>query len=636
MKRNLLFLAVLLCTSLMNAQPTPSPVAEPGAKGLLPQTSGIAPARERELPILFLSHVGFSPYIINGYVDIEANLSFPMVSEVGCEYYTVQYKGYGDTEWSTMSDGGNPRHFDDRTVGVSPDISRVTSYRLVLHGGEFDGYVSNTVTAKPISMASRYTGWGESPLVEHCMVDNPIGEQFTFSAETYKNGDITGYSVEENPDYFTYQWYRRNPNNWDMEKIEGATNRIYTPTMEDVGWQLILEVGGDKVHLDFSLYHQFGDVVCVPVQASVAYVGSDGFILYTDYVIPEPQKQFVRGETWMENVPEFDASCVSEKAPGQYVFRLPEEEYNYCVYALSNPAYFLTFVYNMGDDEKWYREAQVMSDRYKGILKVKAQLDGSAVPATIDVVGKDIDGNWGVVASQEVNPETGEAVFEQNWETGTDNRIFQGDYYVKARATDSTMETYYPATSFWTSASLVDIIDENMWNAKQVEINLQPMPAPLAGTGVIEGTVGTDQLPMAGRKKAQDAEAQGNIVVYLLDADNNIVAQSAADIYGNYRFDNVPFGSYTVVPNVDGYVVVAPTEVTLTAGNPIASDVNYDVTSEGVIPTGIRTTTIAGSTVQSVWSLSGIQSLARGQKQGPAQVSIMRMSDGTVKKVIMK
>ena len=98
----------------------------------------------------------------------------------------------------------------------------------------------------------------------------------------------------------------------------------------------------------------------------------------------------------------------------------------------------------------------------------------------------------------------------------------------------------------------------------------------------------------------------------------------------------MPFGSYTVVPNVDGYVVVAPTEVTLTAGNPIASDVNYDVTSEGVIPTGIRTTTIAGSTVQSVWSLSGIQSLARGQKQGPAQVSIMRMSDGTVKKVIMK
>ena len=79
MKRNLLIMATLLCTSLMNAQPTPSAVEVPGGQGQLPQASDLAPAREGEIPILTLSHVGFSPLIINGYVDIEANLSMSTI-----------------------------------------------------------------------------------------------------------------------------------------------------------------------------------------------------------------------------------------------------------------------------------------------------------------------------------------------------------------------------------------------------------------------------------------------------------------------------------------------------------------------------------------------------------------------------
>ena len=64
MNRTQLLVAVLTSTALTFAQPTPSAVEVPGGKGLLPQMADIAPAREGEIPILTLSHVGFSPTII--------------------------------------------------------------------------------------------------------------------------------------------------------------------------------------------------------------------------------------------------------------------------------------------------------------------------------------------------------------------------------------------------------------------------------------------------------------------------------------------------------------------------------------------------------------------------------------------
>ena len=62
MKKLLLILTILLCTGLTNAQPTPSEVVKPGAKGNLPQLTTISPAREGEIPILTLADEGFDPY----------------------------------------------------------------------------------------------------------------------------------------------------------------------------------------------------------------------------------------------------------------------------------------------------------------------------------------------------------------------------------------------------------------------------------------------------------------------------------------------------------------------------------------------------------------------------------------------
>ncbi len=481
MKKKLtLFLVALVGVLSMSAQngKLPAEVANPGYKGALPEVPAVAPARQGEIPILNLYHVGLDSYIVNGNAHINADLSFPWVSEVGCDYYTVQYRQHGTTAWTSIMDGDSPRHYGGNDVGVSPRIYGVTDYRLVLHGGEKDGYVSNTVTATPPSMYSRWTGWSEDPTIERALVNIPVGEELSFSAQTYKDGNLIGYSTEENPEYFSYQWYRRNPNNFDMEKIEGATAKVYTPTIEDAGYQLVVAVGGDKVHLDYTLYHFINDVVKVPVQASIAYIGSDGFILNTDYVIPNPQQTFVLGETWMEEPPVLDPSCISEREPGQYVFRMSEEQFAYCAYELANPAYYLTFYYEMMG---WYREVQIMPDRYKEILAVKAELNGKTVPAIIDVIGQNIDGQWVKVASMSMEEAT-DGVLWFTDEYGSP-LVYQQPCYIRANATASTETTYYPSSLTMSGAqTIIPDIDYETWEPIVFTINVQGEDIPDEGS----------------------------------------------------------------------------------------------------------------------------------------------------------
>lgn len=463
MKKYLLFLTLLLCTGPMKAQNGRMPAeVTPGSKGALPEIAPLAPAREGEVPILDLFHVGYTSDAWSGAVYLAANLSFPMVSEVGCDYYTLQYRKHGATGWATRMSGDEPYLYEDRTVGAVLDISVETDYRLVLHGGEKDGYVSNIVTAKLPCMYSRYSGWQESPTIEHTMLGIPVGEQFNVTAQTYSDGKTTDYSTAENLEYFTYQWYRRNPNNWDMEEIDGATERIYTPTLEDLGYQLVIEVSGDREHCDFTLVHPLSGVVCVPVQASIDYIGADGFVLNTDYVIPNPQEMLTRTEySWMEGAPAFNPSCISERAPGQYVFRLPRDDYNYREFTLTDPAYFLTFYYEMMG---WYREVQIMSDVYQGGLGIKAEMAGQPVHTTIDIIGQNIDGEWVTVTSGELTEEGNDILY-------FGEGIYRRPYYLRANATDGTQTTYYPSALTLSDAETV--MPGEMWAAPEFTIEVQ-------------------------------------------------------------------------------------------------------------------------------------------------------------------
>jgi hypothetical protein len=117
----------------------------------------------------------------------------------------------------------------------------------------------------------------------------------------------------------------------------------------------------------------------------------------------------------------------------------------------------------------WYREVQLMTDRYTGLLGVKAEKSGNPVSTIIDVIGQNIDGNWSVVASKSTEEAVEGVVYFQD-ENGSP-LLFQRPYYVMARATSSTANTYYP--NVLTLENAQTVVPGESWNANVVTIEVQ-------------------------------------------------------------------------------------------------------------------------------------------------------------------
>jgi hypothetical protein len=75
------------------------------------------------------------------------------------------------------------------------------------------------------------------------------------------------------------------------------------------------------------------------VQGSIGQFLYDGFILYTDYVLPEPKKDLilVDAQIWGENPQEGEPMDVTEIKPGQYAIRMNIEDYQYRMINMSAP-----------------------------------------------------------------------------------------------------------------------------------------------------------------------------------------------------------------------------------------------------------------------------------------------------------
>lgn len=582
------------------AQQTPLKV-EPGTKGSLPEVQAPAPLEAGHFAGLELSYTGYDSWVVNGHYNLIATISFPLIETYGGEYYTAQYRAHGTDKWETISDDGTPVKYKDRTVGIpSPFYYATVDFRIIIHGGPMDGYVSNVVTAEMPSMLSRYTGWNEAEAF-NTVVGKEVGNTFDITTTTHMaDGKDVEYTSKDG--YYTYQWYRRNPNNFDLTPIDGATSLTYTPTTADVGYQLLVEVRGDNKHCSFALRHAFGSVVVIPVQASFSYVGNDGFILDTDYDIPAFEKE-ISLTGWNdegEYTKKFPEGIVTERKPGQYAIHCNPEEYNYATMIFDNSAYLLTFVYDWGywEGETYvpnlqYREAQLMAERYKGPISVTAKMAGSTVPATVELLRPNIDGIMEVVESQTIEPGVADTI---------EFMAYVDDYYFKARKTDGTLDTYFPSTTLWQEAKTER--PSEFWEPKTVAIDVLPAPAPLTGTGIIEGTVNGVGVQMVKPFYVTRADDGSTCTVYLKEKEGAIVAETTTDDSGNYRFENVPFGAYQVLINVDGCTMESAHEVTLTAEAPTASNVDYTLNDGSFTPSGVEAVRML-SERENVYDLSG-------------------------------
>ena len=581
------WLAVLTVLALNTAFAQNMHVASdvaPGSKGNLPTLPDPpAEAEEGHFGGLELDHQTMNGIILNGYYTYEGWLRFPKPTEYEADYYTLQYRQVGTDDWKTwIGSDDQPYHFEGDNACPSLDYME-TEFRLKIHGGPKDGYISNVVKVTyPVVGKCRVRSY---PLPsDNQLVGRPV-------RLTYLNVDRHDYpeynqtkqfTVEDN--CYRYSWYRRNPNTGEMTKIEGANTTEYTPTVDDLGYQVVIVVTGDDEHVSFMSTINF-QLVQLPLECSVEYMDSTCFTLNSAYVLPNPSKDLLIEDQndWIMK-PFVDGSLTTLK-PGQYTVEMEKKEFNGALLGYTDNRLKVSFVYSQpkyddegniieGEYEPWYREAQLMYDRYMVPLTVSAMFNNDLVSTTIEVIGKNRFGEIGVVAS--VSP-------EKMKDKVAEFEVYRGKYYVKARKTDDTMETYYPNVQLWGEAETVEPEPrswEEDWKPTSVSIAMQAAPAPLTGTGVIEGTVVVN-IP-AGTRGDDEAET-GSCRVYLKEKDAEIVAQTETDANGKFRFENVPFGDYQVLLDVEGHTMKSVQDVAVTEEAPEVAELDYVITDTEIV-----------------------------------------------------
>ena len=556
----------------------------PGSKGNFPSMpERPAEAEPGYFGGLELDQQTMTGLIINGYYTYEAWLKFPKPSNYGADYYTVQYCPSGSTEWKTWTDyEGQAYPFTGDNAIPNLDYME-TSYRLVIHGGPMDGYISNVVTVSyPVVKKCKITNW---PIPsENQLVGRPVS--FNYLKVTRHDYPEGGQKKEFDlsDGCYIYSWYRRNPNTGEMTLIEGVTGTEYTPTTKDVGYEIVAVVSGDDKKVSFKQTINF-HLVQMPLECSVEYMDQTGFVLNSAYILANPEKNLLISEDWSEeNLKPFAEGSLTTLKPGQYSVEMDKEKYDGALLGYSDDRIKVSFVYNQpkyteegeiieGEYEPWYREAQLMYDRYMVPFTVDAMFNNAKVATTFDVIGKNRLGEIATVAT--VTPDKLEdnvASFE----------VFKGKYYVRARKTEGTMETYYPNKQLWSEAEQIEPEPqswEENWKPTSVSITMQAAPAPLTGTGVIEGTVLLSGSAAGTRGEGETETCK----VYLKAKEAEIVAQTETDPNGKFRFENVPFGDYQVLLDVEGHTMKSVQEVAVTEEKPEVAELDYVVTETEIV-----------------------------------------------------
>lgn len=148
---------------------------------------------------------------------------------------------------------------------------------------------------------------------------------------------------------------------------------------------------------------------------------------------------------------------------------------------------------------------------------------------------------------------------------------------------------------------------------------------------------GDSERNIVGKCTPSGAANASGISVYLQKKGGDIIACEQIAPSGDYRFENVPLGSYEILVNVDGFIQEQTTEVTLTNDQPTVSDVDYYVNEDNTItttpgsqtPTAITSFKLQQGTV--VYDLQG-RRLEAPQKG----VNIIKFPDGKTRQVVIK
>lgn len=464
MKKTLLLIALLLPIGTMQAQHMQSDPVEPASKGPLPELPVLAEPEEGHFGGLKLDYTTLSPFQGKNW-SYEAELSFPTPASLGGESYTLQVKrSYND--WETYN--------ESNTITGSGQIvySMGCTYRLRLNGGDKDGWLSNEAYVPYHSIPSQKKN------------TQTWGNQETFVGSTLRSSSITiyvyndiqnlsSYTSYKDDDSFIHTWYRRNPNTGEMTST-GVHDANYVVTVDDVGYEMVEVIEGDKKKTDFYFSNTIG-IAKLAVCSSAEFF-YEGFIVNTEYDLPNPQALL----GFSEYDEELGASVIKPfapenfrvLAPGRYAILCPWEKYGW--------QYMYTTNNMIGICEKVsdYYIRQLYLWAGAGQLETHAMQDGVQLDgANVNLLEKNIDGNMQYVY------------------TSTNDYLTAVSYvtlYAKAvNVGEGNLPTYYPSALLWTEAQPFDIQSMHMSEEgpHPIDIEVRRDFGPLGGECTIDGLI---------------------------------------------------------------------------------------------------------------------------------------------------
>jgi PKD repeat protein len=157
--------------------------------------------------------------------------------------------------------------------------------------------------------------------------------------------------------------------------------------------------------------------------------------------------------------------------------------------------------------------------------------------------------------------------------------IPQGDYLIKVFADSLTYPDLIPTYSYsdWAWDSAVVVLHGCVYS-DTADVVMIELPAPVAGPGLLHGQI----VEGPGFGRAQGDPIHGVDVKLGFTGSSVVVASTTTDANGEYFFDNMAFGNYTIYADIPGLERDSTYQLTIDAANNQFLNLDYIVDSNSV------------------------------------------------------
>lgn len=190
---------------------------------------------------------------------------------------------------------------------------------------------------------------------------------------------------------------------------------------------------------------------------------------------------------------------------------------------------------------------------------------------------------WLIVHDSTANTLTAvDSVIVYPW-TGsyTFNNAVSGDYLTKAAPSYGNapipaygfVPTYHDSSLYWSGASTI-VHTGGITAGKDIWMQYG---TPTTGPGFISGNINQG----AGKGTGTGVP---NVLVFLRDGSNKMVASTYTNEEGYYTFTNLPTGAYNIYPEKISYTTIPSTAISVTTGQASKTDVDFVQTNVEIKP----------------------------------------------------